>query len=74
MGQGEHDDSCNSSEPAKHLKENPDHTFSWSTIMNASTNARVRKNLEASWVALKKPSLNNQVDSKKLILFRHGVT
>ena len=71
---GEHDDSRKSSEPAKHLKENPDHTFSWSIIMNASTNARVRKNLEASWVALKKPSLNNQVDSKKLILFRHGVT
>ena len=71
---GEHDDSRKSSEPAKHLKENPDHTFSWSIIMNASTNARVRKNLEASWVALKKPTLNNQVDSKKLILFRHGVT
>ena len=71
---GEHDDPRKASEPAKHLYQNPSHRFSWSIIMNASKNARIRKNLEASWVALKKPSLNNQVDSKKLILFRHGVT
>ena len=71
---GEHDDPRKASEPGKHLYQNPSHMFSWSIIMNASKNARIRKNLEASWVALKKPSLNNQVDSKKLILFRHGVT
>ena len=33
-----------------------------------------RKNLGASFIALKAPKLNNQVDSKKLTLFRHGVT
>ena len=71
---GEHNDPRGSSEPSKHLYQNPGHKFQWNIIMNASTNSRIRKNLEASWVALKKPSLNNQVDSKKLILFRHGVT
>ena len=42
--------------------------------MNASQNIRMRKNLEASIVAYTKPKLNNQLDSKKLVLFRHGVT
>ena len=43
-------------------------------LLNASQNARIRKNLEASEVALKNPLLNNQVESKKLTLFRYGVT
>ena len=30
--------------------------------------------LETSVIALQKPDLNNQVDSKKLTLFRYGVT
>ena len=42
-------------------------------VMNASQNTRVRKNLEASFVAHVRPTLNNQVESKKLTLFRHGV-
>ena len=71
---GEHGDPRKASEPAKHIHENTGHVFTWNIIMDAPDNSRVRKNLEASWVALKKPSLNNQVDSKKLILFRHGVT
>ena len=51
---GEHDDCPKSLEPAKHLKENPDHTFSWSIIMNASTNARVRKKLRGFLGCIKK--------------------
>ena len=42
--------------------------------MNASQNTRVRRNLEASIVAYLRPKLNNQIESKKLALFRHGVT
>ena len=42
--------------------------------MTAPTNDRVRKNLEASSIALSKPSFNEQIDTKKLILFRNGVT
>ena len=42
--------------------------------MTAPINDRVRKNLEASFIALSKPSFNEQIDTKKLILFRNGVT
>ena len=70
----EHNDPRGSSEPAKHLKENPTHTFTWKVFMNAPQNTRVRKNLEASIVALHRPSLNNQMETKKLTLFRYGVT
>ena len=42
--------------------------------MNASQNTRVRRNLEASIVAYLRPKLNNQIESKKLALFPHGVT
>ena len=70
----EHNDPKGKSEPASHLKNNPTHSFTWSVFMNASQNTRVRKNLEASVVAFLKPKLNNQLESKKLVLFRHGVT
>ena len=61
------------SEPAKHLCENPDHMFEWKCLLNASFNSRQRKNLEAYFIAILGPSLNNQIDTKKLILFNKGV-
>ena len=70
----EHIDPKGKSEPALHLQQNPSHSFTWSVFMNASQNTRIRKNLEASIVAFLKPKLNNQLESKKLVLFRHGVT
>ena len=70
----EHTNPKGKSEPAMHLKQNPSHSFTWSVFMNASQNTRIRKNLEASIVAYLKPKLNNQLESKKLVLFRHGVT
>lgn len=70
----EHNDLRKDSEPAKHLKNNPDHTFNWRTIIHASKHGRERKNLEASIIAIKGPSLNNQLETKKLLLFRNGVT
>ena len=42
--------------------------------MSAPENIRMRKSLESSIIALTKPDLNNQLDSKKLTLFRYGVT
>ena len=53
------------SEPAKHLSENPDYMFEWKCLLNASSNTRQRKNLEASFIAILGPSLNNQIDTKK---------
>lgn len=70
----EHDNIKNKSEPAKHLYENAGHNFTWSILLSASKNARTRKNLEAFYIAKLKPSLNEQVESNVLNLFRNGVT
>ena len=70
----EHQISTNKSEPARHIRNNIDHDFSWKILCNAPSKTRERKNLEASFIALLKPSLNEQVDFKVLTLFRNGVT
>ena len=57
----EHEDPKWKSEPASHLQKNPSHSFSWTVMMNASLNTRLRKNLEASIVAFMKPKLNNSI-------------
>ena len=35
---------------------------------------RIDKNMEAFFIAIMRPSLNEQIDSNALILFRNGVT
>ena len=70
----EHEDIRKESEPAKHLKENLNHKFKWKTILQASKNYRQQKNLEASFIAIMGSTLNNQLDTKKLYLFRDGIT
>ena len=70
----EHEDTQKDSEPAKHLKNNPTHSFTWKVLLPASSIRRIRQNMEASIIALKRPSLNERVESKKLSLFRNGVT
>ena len=70
----EHDNPTTDSEPARHIKSNITHQFEWKIIMSAPTKKRLRKNLEAGLIALKRPQLNDQIDSKKLTLFRNGVT
>ena len=70
----EHEDTQKDSEPAKHLKNNPTHSFTWKVLLPASSIRRIRQNMEASMIALKQPPLNERVESKKLLLFRNGVT
>ena len=70
----EHEDTQKYSEPAKILKNNPTHSFTWKVLLPASSIRRIRQNMEASIIALKRPSLNERVESKKLLLFRNGVT
>ena len=62
------------SEPAKHLKENLSQKFFWKILFTAPENKRICKILEVSEIALKRPSLNKQTKSKKLLLFCKSVT
>ena len=70
----EHEDTQKYSELEKLLKNNPTHSFTWKVLLPASSIRRIRQNMEASIIALKRPSLNERVESKKLLLFRNGVT
>ena len=47
------------SESSRHLKNNPTHAITCDVLMAASINEHVRKNLEASFVALTSPLLND---------------
>ena len=70
----EHEKPNKDSEPAKHLFEHPDFVFQGKVLMSAPMNDRKRKNLEAFFIAAKHSTYNEQKDSKKLALFRNGVT
>ena len=70
----EHEDPDYNSEPARHIKANPGHSFTWRILCIAPTNEAKRKFLEASFIANRKPILNEQVDFKRLMLFRFGIT
>ena len=64
------------SQPAEHLKNNFDHVFNWVIFCKASQSYKFRRNLEASYIALLKPTLNEQKDFEILTiltLFRNGV-
>ena len=62
------------SEPTKHLKNNPTHSFTWKVLRPASSIRCIRQNMEASIIALEGPSLNERVDSKNILLFKNGAT
>ena len=70
----EHNNPEKNSEPSKHLRENPTHSFQWSIITSAPCVPRKRKFLEAFYYAKYKPVINDQLMSRKLLLFRHGIT
>ena len=70
----EHENPNKDSEPAKHLRKFPDHKFDWKILLTAPVNAKLCKIVESSMIALKQPSLNEQLDFDQLILFRNGVT
>ena len=70
----EHNHPSGKSEPSKHLYQNINHVFTWSVICSAPKIDRTRKNLEAFYIALMRPNLNEQCDSNVLTLFRNGIT
>ena len=53
------------SEPAKHIRANPEHSFTWRLLLTVPTNNRLYKFLEASIIATKRPKLNEQIESHK---------
>ena len=70
----QHNDPRHDSSPAKFLKENPTREFTWKVLCRSSRNPNKRKIQEALFIAKFKPKLNNQVEHKKLNLFRCGIT
>ena len=54
----EHENTSKDSEPAKRLKENLKHKFSWKILFVAPENKHICKILEASEILLKRPILN----------------
>ena len=62
------------SEPAKHIKANMGHTFTWNTLCTAPNIQAKRKILEALFIAKFKPALHDQLKFTKLKLFPNGVT
>ena len=56
------------------FKKNFYHVFNWVILCKAPQNYKVRRNVEASYIALLKPTLNEQKDFEVLNLFRNGVT
>ena len=69
----EHSDIKKISEPSRHLKSNPAQAFTWKVLLVAAFNDHIRKILEASFIALSRLPLNEQINSKKLLLFRNGI-
>ena len=70
----EHSTPSDKSNPAKHLRDNIDHSFTSKVICNAPNRKLARKILEAYFIATMKPSLNDKIDSDLLHLFRNGIT
>ena len=70
VGWGGHNNPTKVSNPLKYIKDNVDHTFHWSVLARAPTNTFQRKVLEAYYIVLEKPTLNDQLEPNKL----NGVT
>ena len=55
-------------------KKHIGHFFDWSILCNTPSNNQIRKNLEALFIGIMKPSLNEQTNFDRLTLFRNGIT
>ena len=70
----EQNDPTNKSEPPKCLKNNFHHVFNWLTLCKSPQNYKFRRNLEASYIASLKVTLNEQKDFEILTFFRNDGT
>ena len=69
----EHSNPALTSEPAKHLQENPSHSFTWRVLSSAQTFHK-RRIVEGLMIQQFRPSLNKQVISYVFKLFPSGIT
>ena len=70
----QHENPAHDSAPAMYLREHPDDKFEWEILSPSYSNGFRRKIHEALFIRKQRPSLNRQVQHRKLILFREGVT
>ena len=65
----EHNNCDYKSEPAERIKRNIEHVFKWKMLCSETQ----RKNLEVIFIALYKPSLNDQKSFDRIMLFGNKV-
>ena len=68
----EHNNPTEKFELARHLPNNTGLLFARKILMSAPKGKRTCKNLEAFFIAVQNPKLNEQVNSNVLHLFRNG--
>ena len=61
-------------DPAKHILENPTHSFRWTVLTLAPQQNLKRLILEAYFIAKMQPKINIQTNPQLLLLFRNGIT
>ena len=62
------------SDPSKHLYNNPTHTFTWKVLTSAPRKVLRPRILESYFIAKFKPKINILSIPRQLFLFRHGIT
>ena len=58
----EHNNPTHKAKPAQHIKNHIGHFFDWLILCNAPSNSQVRTKLEALFIGIMKPSLNEQTN------------
>ena len=70
----EHNKLDNRSEPGEQIKRNIEHVFKWKILCPAPSKKHLKKNLQAIFIALCKPSVNHKKSFDQLMLSKNGIT
>ena len=62
------------SEVGDHLLMNPGHWVNWEKLTNAPKQVNKQKIMEAFYIRTLQPTLNNQLNTKRTLLFRNSLT